>query len=429
MIDPADSRFASKMILVLRALLATMSFAALLGWSYITLGAVAWGAIVLPSIFLGILFGYVYLLLSIYLSLKNPPIHTITELGVALNLVPVVYFIYVLLHIEDKLSRAAFVPMGFVFVWLLLLLFRWFTFRNVSPARQILTIFIVFASATVSLAALMPLTIDPYSEAARLSEAGARTRNPEEAKRLFAQAHKQANRIKNPYGREQPLGVVAYNQAKAGLIQDAEATANKCTSEGARKIAYNYIVRGQLESGDLRGAVVTAKSYDSGEALFMTLRDIAIARAQAGQTESAKEITRFAEQTAQDPAFESLARWSFAYLATAQAQLGLHDEALSSARKTGDEYAPEQMASIAITEKQAGYAEQSRASVQEAIRGVMALRKDISSRDSSLYELANRLSDSGLFDEARMVADSIQSESTRAFLFRSMDHARARSAR
>jgi len=103
----------------------------------------------------------------------------------------------------------------------------------------------------------------------------------------------------------------------------------------------------------------------------------------------------------------------------------LHDEALSSARKTGAEYAPEQMAFIAMTEKRAGYLEQSRASVQEAIRGVMSLRKDTVSRDNTLYELADHLSEAGLFDEARLVADSIQSNSTKEILFRSMEYARA----
>jgi hypothetical protein len=218
--------------------------------------------------------------------------------------------------------------------------------------------------------------------------------------------------------------VLAYNQAKAGLIQDAEGTAGKCVSDGGRQVAFNSVVQGQLEFGDFPGAVETAKSYTNGEVLFMTLKEMSIAKAQAGEVERAKEIMRFLEETALDSSFTGLARWSFAYVAVAQAQLGFHDEALSSARKTGAEYAPEQMAMVAITEKQAGYREQSRASVEEAIRGVMVIRKDTSSRDATLYELANRLSDAGLFNEAYLVVDSIQSESTKGILIRRFDSAR-----
>lgn len=430
-IRPTKSPLATKFIVVLRVLLGAMSMAGLLGWAYLTLFALAWGggAILVHPVVFFLLFGYVYLLLSPYLCFKNPPINTLTIIGGLLNLPPIVYFIYLVSHIEDKLQLAAFVPVAFVLVWFLLWLLRWFVARNVSTSKQILAIVIVLVGVIAGAAALKPLTTDPDSEARRLSAAGAQARNPDEAKRLFAKARDQANRIKNPYIREQPLSVIAYNQAKAGLIYDAEANANECESDGARKIAFNSIVRGQLESGDWRGAVMTAKSHEAGGVLFMALKENSVAKAQTGQIESAKEIMRFAEQTADDPAFESLRRWSFSAVAVAQAQLGLHDEALSSARKTGAEYAPEQLAFIAMTEKQAGYLEQSRASVQEAIRGVVALRKDTVSRDNTLYELAAHLSDGGLFDEARLVANSIQSISTKEILFRSMEYARARRPR
>ncbi len=427
----AESATKSPLIFTIRILLAAMSAVGFLGWSYITLVVLAYAG---RAAFFGpagllLLFGYSYLLFSLFFSVKNPSLKTLTAIGIGLNLPLVLASVYAVTHFEDKLNWSAFLPAAFVLVWFLLGLARWFTETGVSALKQIISIGLILLGILSALAAIRPLTVDPESEARRLSEAGGRVTTPDQAKQLFAEALDQARRIDNPHHRDHPLAVIAYNQAKAGLISDAEKTANECQADVGRPMAFNSIVRGQVEFGDLHGALLTAKTHDSGDVLFMALKEASIENAQAGRSDRATAIMRFAEQAADDSAFENLRRWSFSAVAMAQAQLGLHDEAISSARKTGAEYAPEQMAFVAMTEKKAGHLEHSRASIEEAIRGVKAVRNDQVSRDSTFYEIADHLAEAGMFDEARSVTDSIESATTRDIFLQSMEYKRARQQR
>src|SRR5713101_3973309 len=182
-VPSTNSPLAAKFVVPLRVLLAAMSMAGLLGWAYLTLFTLAYfGRVVLvsPAVFM-LLFGYVYLLLSLYPCFKNPSIKTLTIMGVALNLPPVAYFIYLVSHIEDKLDRNALVPVAFVLAWFLLWLARWFVAKSVSPLKQIIAVVVVIASVLSGAAAIRPLTTDPNNEARRMSEAGAQARNPDEA--------------------------------------------------------------------------------------------------------------------------------------------------------------------------------------------------------------------------------------------------------
>src|SRR5260370_15596115 len=88
------SPLAARFVVPLRVLLAAMSMAGLLGWAYITLFVLAYygrGVLVSPAAVM-LLFGYVYLLLSLFPCFKNPSIKTLTIMGVALNLPLGAYF-------------------------------------------------------------------------------------------------------------------------------------------------------------------------------------------------------------------------------------------------------------------------------------------------------------------------------------------------
>ena len=428
-IAPATSSILAQFTIPLRILLAVACVCGLIGWAYVTLFVFAWGGrtTLYSPVVLILLFGDFYLLLSFYRSLKISSFKSFTITGAILNLPVVVYAVYLFSHIEDKLQLPALVPLFFLIVWLLLWLTRWSSERNISNAKQVLTITAICVCVVGGAFWIGAHAKDPSTEAHKLSELAVQAGNADEARQLFARAKDQASRIKNPYIREEPLQVIAYNQAKAGLVTDAEVTANECVSDSARKMAFNAIVRGQVDHGDWNGAVVSAKAHDAGSVLFMALKEHCFANAEAGNIDKAKEIMRFAEQAASDPAFKDLRRWSFGYVALVQAKLGLHDEALSSAKKTGAEYAPEHFALVALTEKQAGYFENSGASIHEAIDAVKALRSDTASRDHTFYELAGQIAEWGMLDEAVLVGESIQSANTKDILFRSIEYKRGHS--
>ena len=113
---------ATKFIVVLRVLLGAMSMAGLLGWSYLTLFVLGLGgrAILVHPIMFFYLFGYVYLLLSLYPCFKKPSIKTLFIMGLVLNVFPAVLFIYWVLNVVDYLTPGAFVPLAYILVWTLL---------------------------------------------------------------------------------------------------------------------------------------------------------------------------------------------------------------------------------------------------------------------------------------------------------------------
>jgi len=406
-----------------------MSISGLVYWAYGTLVVFAWvgvSAIFLPPTSSLLLFGYVYLLASVYFSVKTGSVRALSTAGIILNLPLVGFFIYAVSHIEDRLHPASLVPLAFVLAWFLLWISRWFVAKDISVTKQIFGLMLLLAVLGAGAITIWPLTVAPQPEAERLGLAGAQAPNSSEARRFFEQALKQANRIRNPFKKERPLQRIAYYQAKANLFDDAESTALACASDTGRTVAFNAIVRAQVENGDLNQAVRTTKSHGTGNVLFMALREAAVFEAETGQSAKANELIRFADQTANDPIFENLRRWSFAEIAIAQAQLGLHEEALISLNKTGDEYAPAHLITIAITEKEAGFFERSRASIQEAIRRVLLLRKTDNDRDHTLFEFAHSLSAARCFEEAKLLSNAVHSNTTREMLFRSISEAEAR---
>ena len=287
---------------------------------------------------------------------------------------------------------------------------------------------VIVAGIGLIAARIWPLTTDPEAEAERLSVAALHATNPDDRKRLFDQAIEQAHRIKNPYARDQPLSLIVSYQAKANRVEDAEVTASMCASESCLQMAYNEIVRAQVETGHLAGAVSSARAHNSGEVLFMALRDTSVTKAKAGESAKARELVQFAEKLAVDPSFRSNREGTFGSIAVAQAQQGMHEEALSSARKASDSYASTHLILVAMTEKEAGYIDQSRASIQEAISDVMASRKTDGDRDHTLYELSQKLATAGFFEEAKVVANTIRFFSTRQLALKSILDDEARRA-
>lgn len=423
----AISRLADQLTFLSRVLLAVACVVGALGWSYLTLFVLAWGrqSPLYSLVILILLLGDVYLGLSFYRAIKLPSFKTLTVTGLLLNLPVLAYTLFVFSNIEDRLHLQALAPLVFLTIWLFLWLAYWFASSPTSRVAQFVTLGTVVVCLIAGSAAIKLQAIDPTEEARRLSVAAVQAGNSDEARRLFTKAKDQAARIENPYRRDEPLVLIAFYQAKAGFITDALETANQTSNDSGRTMALNSVVRGQVEYGDWSGAVDTAKAHDAGGVLFMAFKDLSITYAEAGKSDEETKLMRFAERTADDAAFEDLRRWSFGYVATMQARLGLHDEALASARKTGIEYAPEHLGFVAIAENQSGYLEHSRASLLEAIDAVKALREEGVSRDSTLSELADRFAESGLYDEARLIAESIHSQSTKEILFRSMEYKRA----
>jgi hypothetical protein len=424
-----QSRSEAKLILPFRALLALISLVGLLGWSYGILVVIAYTGkrgLVSPAAVM-LLFGYVYLLLSLYSSFRKPSLKTLSIMGVMLNAPLVAVFIYALMHVERKLAPGAFVPVAYVLTWTGLWVGRWFVDHQISARRQVATIALGGAGVLLGAVFVWPLTIDHEFEAYRFIQA-AFNESPLNTYSNFEEALRHAEQIRQPSQRTALLQQIAVAQAHRRLHEDSSNTIKTYLEKGLdpsdREDLLNSIVMAQIDNRDYERALTTARILNSSGRFSvqrLTLR--AISTANAGKTHEARQILETAmilanEQVGTNQAF------SFMNLAEAHSKIGFHDDALKWAQKVGPEHIFARLGSNGVNEAEAGYKDSARHTMQVIEETLdTSVRKCLrhprsEDKDYCLSKLVDKLGNNRFFRLARATAAKMSSISSKDLAFR-----------
>lgn len=410
---------AASFVFPLRVLLGVMSIVGLLGWSYIVLFALAYygkGVFASPAAVL-FLVPYAHLLTSLYFSIKKPSLKTLSILGIVLNAPLVAVFIYWLSHIEDYLGLNALVPVAYVLVWLFLWLTRWFVDHQIPARTQAVTIAIVGGGLLLGAALVWPLLIDHESEARNFLQAAVNG-NPDEARKNFAASLHHTNQVRRSLSKNQLLQQIAVAQAHRKFYDDSSTTLKRYVENGSeerdKEQLVTSIVMAQIKNRDYETALATARtlgSYMTLQIQYLTLE--AVAKAQVGKHDEAKQILNVAITLANEQKVETVQKMAFMHIAEAQAKIGWHDGALDAARRAGPENLFALLGSIGVNEAEAGHKESARQTmrvIDELLRSAVdtCLRNGTEpDRDRCLLKLVNELGDHRFFHLARSAAGKI----------------------
>ena len=396
----------------------------MLGWAYETLFALGWsgGAILLhPAVFI-LLFGYVYLLLSLFVCFKNPSIKTLSIICVVLNLPLAALFIYWASHIQDYLAPQHFVPLAYILVWTFLTITRWFVDNRISALGQAVAITLVAAVLLLVASTVWPLTIDHESEARRFMQAAAGS-NLAEARANFSEALQHATRIRDQFQRSVFLRQIVIAQADRRLYDDSTETIETYLADLHQRDKEELllsIVRKQISNKDYGTAIATAKNLNSYAVLqIQDLGSEAVSQAKQGKVEEARQILATAITLANSQEVASTQTTQFMHIAEAQAKIGWHDGAMDSARRAGTGRTFAILGSIGANEAETGNKESARQTIQVIHETFeIAVNKclhhgTVEVRDRCLSKLVIELGDDRFFYLARSAAGKITSISER----------------
>jgi len=417
-------------MLPLRILLAAMSVAGLLGWSFIVLVSLAYyGKGVLASLALPVIvFGYAYLLLSLYSCIKTPSVKTLSIMGVILNAPMVAAFIYSLAHVERQLRPGALIPVAYVLAWTGLWLGRWFVDHQISGRRQVATIALGGAGLLLGAVFVWPLTIDHEFEAYRFLQA-AFSESPLNAQSSLEQALRYAKQIRQPSQRTAVLQQIAVAQARRRLYEDSSNTIKIYLEKGLDRRdmedLLTSIVMAQIENKDYERALTTARILnDSGRFSVQRLTLQAISTANAGRTHEARQILEAATTLANEQQVGTRQTSSFMHLAEAHSKIGFHDDALKWAQKVGPEHIFATLGSNGVNEAEAGYKDSARHTLQvieetldTSVRNCLQ-HPTSEKKDLCLSKLVDKLGDHRFFHLARATASKINGISLKDRAFR-----------
>ena len=419
---------ASDLESALRVLLAAISVIGLIYWSYLTLFVTAYygiGSLASPYTVL-LLFPFAYLLVSLFSSIKPPSIRTHTILTIVLNAPLVAFFIYSISAIEDYLRVTAFVPVIYVLAWSCIWLVRWFARNHTSVARQAITVGLLGAALTFGAVEVWPLMINHEAEAQRFLQEAVNG-NPHEARENFAESRQHARLIHNEFGRREFLRQIAVAQANLRLYDDSSETIRVYIAEGPesrdKDQLLHQVVMSQVKNRDYNLALATAQNLeDSGSLQIQYLSLEAIAKSKAGNKDEARQILDVAITLA-DGQLERGQKFAFINIAEAQAEIGWHEAAVASARKSGTENWFGLLASIGIKEAEAGFKDSARdtmklieSTVENRVTACRRLKGD--QTDRCLFELVEELGDRRFFNLATSVALKIDSLAQRDYALR-----------
>jgi tetratricopeptide (TPR) repeat protein len=162
---------------------------------------------------------------------------------------------------------------------------------------------------------------------ARIAAAAAAAGDPEAASRIFDEALAVAN------AGSQALGWVAEEQAAAGFIDAALATAKRIENRQSQSSALAAVAAAQAAAGNIRAALATAATVEDANHQVDALAAIALAQAAAGDVEAARQTSLTALVTAHSIAITWEATSYFSAMARAvqvQAAIGEIEAALES---------------------------------------------------------------------------------------------------
>jgi tetratricopeptide (TPR) repeat protein len=415
---------------VVRGLLMLMTVGALFLWSYGSLLLIAWGgrAILMTPGVLALLFGYVYLLLSLYACFRKPSLKGLSVMAVLLNLPLAAFFIYSVSHYEDHLKLGTLVLPAFMLAWVFLCLTRWFLDSRISTGVQVITYTVATGLMLFGAVKIWPHMVDHESEALTVMRAAMASNGPL-ARAGFSEALRHASSISNKSRRSQVLQNIATSQARLGLYDDSTETIKlylETDPEGQEKERLlSSIVMAQIDNKDYEAALATARKLDSYAVLQIQYFGFkAIDKAKEGHEEEARRIIDTAIALANEQKVPSTQTMQFMQIADALAKMGWHDAALASAQRSGTENSFILLGSIAVNEAKAGNtapARQTMRVIQQTLELALKScrsRKGVEERDQCLSRLVDELDDARFFNLGRSAARSISSTSKREDAFK-----------
>jgi RNA polymerase sigma factor (sigma-70 family) len=213
--------------------------------------------------------------------------------------------------------------------------------------------------------------------------------------------------IRSRYERERALSGIANGMARAGELAGALRIAASIEGEQFREEAYWTIARARAETGDIPGAIQAAAFLTAPRGRTMALAAIASAQLKANDPAAAATIKEAgkAVDAILDPKFPEIDRSTeLAFLAGLLAESGDDTHAFETARKVNQPRWNE-IAIMLIAQAQAG-----RGAIKEST-ATAARIESAEVRSEAQSSIVEALDRAGEFDQARRLADGIESES------------------
>ncbi len=137
--------------------------------------------------------------------------------------------------------------------------------------------------------------------------------------------------MQNGFSRERALRIAAREQARSGDLSGAIRTAKKIGQGLARDYALSEVAQVQAGAGDIAGALAIADTIDSLDAHAAAMWSVVLAQAENGNVKAALQAAQSA------PALGNERDRALASIAKAQAKTGMFDQALNTIKKIRSE--------------------------------------------------------------------------------------------